>query len=290
MKRKTPSQKSWIAVLATACLGLASTGVWAAAPKETQAVLAALEARDCPAAVRELNKALAESSPQALLLGGSLFEQGLCLKKDTARAARLYQRAADAGAPGAQGRLAALYASPAAGPNKGAAVWWGLQANLPLPAACKLDKALQDNAEGFAQAVGSWPDTRLDACVYAAGVLGVLDSEFVLHPISATKGEVVVDFQAATGQLDARVAGFTSDLRDASTRVTEAHSLSGVMQSGATPTPEQQIAQRQRAELDNLSTQVNLIGRDALARFPRPSGLDANWRSIQVRIEAARAP
>lgn len=258
------------------------------AGEATKAVVKAIESRDCVTAVRELNLALAGSSPEALLFGGAMFEQGLCLKPNLERAARLYQRAAESGAGGARARLVSLYASPAAGPDKGAALWWSLQAKLPLPKACVLADNLRSNADGFAQALSAWPTALLDACVYVAGTLAVLDSEFVVTPASDSGNGVAVNFWPAAGRLDTGLDHVTQTLRDSSARVTEAHSMSGVMQSGSAPSPDQLRAQQVQEDLQILAKQVENVGRDALARFPQPQGIDANWR-IALRVVAARA-
>ena len=160
----------------------------------TKPVVQAIEARDCVAAVRELNVALAGATPEAFTLGGVMFEQGLCLKPNLERAKRLYARAVETGAAGARSRLAALHASPASGPDKGAAIWWGLQADLPLPKPCQVDTSIRGNAELFAQAVGSWTPSILDACVHVTGVLAALDAEFVLKSSATGSVNVAVDF------------------------------------------------------------------------------------------------
>jgi TPR repeat protein len=254
----------------------------------TKAVVKAIEARDCTAAVRELNLALAGASTEALLFGGSMFEQGLCLKQNTERAARLYQRAADAGAGDARSRLAALYASPAAGPDKGSAIWWALQANLPLPKPCVVGSEVRANVDAFAQALSAWPAGMLDACVHVTGVLAALDSEFIMVPAKESQAGVAIDFRPASGSLDAGSTQVNETLRDSSARVVEAHSMTGVLQSGSAPSPEQLRAQQAQQELQGLAKQVEMIGRDALARFPRPANIDKDWR-IQLRAESARA-
>ena len=254
----------------------------------TKAVVKAIEARDCATAVRELNTALAGGSTEALLFGGAMFEQGLCLKQNTERAARLYQRAADAGAGDAKSRLAALYASPATGPDKGSAIWWGLQANLPLPKPCVVPSDVRGNVDAFAQALSAWPAGMLDACVHVTGVLAVLDSEFNIRSASESQAGIAIDFRPATGSLDAGSTQVTQSLRDSSTRVTEAHSMTGVLQSGSAPSVEQQRAQQLQQELLALAKQVETVGRDALVRFPKPTSVDKDWR-IQLRTDSVRA-
>ena len=259
--------------------------LWAG--ETTKAVVKAIEARDCAAAVRELNLALSGSSAEALLFGGAMFEQGLCLKQNIERAARLYLRASEAGANGARSRLAALYASPAAGPDKGTAVWWGLQAGLPLPKQCVVANEMRSSPEVFSQALSAWPAGLLDACVHVTGVLAVLDSEFIVKLESESNGGVAIDFRPATGRIDAGVTLVTQTLRDSGVRVAEAHSMSSVLQSGTTPSPDQLRAQQLQEQLQNLSKQVQSVANDALARFPRPESVGKDWR-IQMRVEATR--
>lgn len=281
---RTPKLLSSLALLVASLAPLQSLQ----AGESTQAVIKAIEARDCAGAVRELNLALANSNPEALLFGGAMFEQGLCLKQNTERAARLYQRAADAGAGGARSRLAALYASPAAGPDKVNAIWWGLQAGLPLPRPCVVADALKNPADAFARTLNAWPVGLLDACVHVTGTLAVLDSEFIIKPASESRDGVALDFRPAAGRLDAGVDQVNQTLRDGSVRVLEAHSMSGVLQSGSTPSPDQLRAQQVQEELQSLAKQVERVGRDALARFPRPEAIDKDWR-IQLRVAAARS-
>jgi hypothetical protein len=258
------------------------------AGETTKAVIKAIEARDCVAAVRELNLALAGSSAEAFLLGGAMFEQGLCLKQNGERAARLYLRAADAGASGARSHLAALYASPAAGPDKGAAIWWGLQAGLPLPKPCGVDSEVRANAERFAKVLNDWPAGMLDACVHVTGVLAVLDSEFLVKADAATGDDVAVDFHPANGELAVRTSFVNQEIRDTSPRVVAANNVVGINQVQQNTSADMMRAQQSQADLLDLAKRVESIGRDALVRFPRPAGIAADWR-IQLRIQSVRA-
>ncbi|OYU44107.1 MAG: hypothetical protein CFE44_14730 [Burkholderiales bacterium PBB4] len=256
----------------------------------TKPVLKALEARDCPAAVKELNSALAGASSEALLLGGVMFEQGLCLKKNLERAARLYAKAADAGAPGAKSRLAGLFAAPASGPDKGAALWWAYQAGLPLPKSCTVESSVVADSEKLAQALGAWPASMLDACVHVAGVLAAIDAEFVVKPIASGGDGISVDFRPSAGTLDVRTSQSAVALVDNSPRTTatsNAGSLFAANNVTQGASPEQMLALRAQEERLALSRQVESAGKDALARFPRPNGVDADWR-IQLAIEGAR--
>lgn len=271
--------------LALLLLAAAATTCWGG--ETTQAVSRAIAARDCVGAVRELNQALAGGSAEAMLLGGAMFEQGLCLKPNVDRASRLYVRAADAGALGARSRLAALYASPAGGPDKGAAVWWGLQAGLPLPAACTVDASLRGNAERFAQELARWPAGMLDACVYVTGVLAALDAEFILQPVAANPSGVTIDFRPVSGRLDVGVSQQSQALTDSSPRVVTTNNVVGANDVQQSATPEQTRALQLQEERKSLAKSVETLSRDALARFPQPSQVDPTWR-IQLSIQAAR--
>ena len=256
----------------------------------TRDVVKAIEARDCVAAVKALNAALATGSAEALVLGGSMFEQGLCLKPNIERATRLYLRAKDAGAADAPYRLSALYASPAAGPDKGAAIWWALQAGLPLPAPCVVAPELRADAEGFAKLLGQWPAAQLDACVHVSGVLAAMGTEFVLAVGAGSAESMAVEFRPAAGELEAKTLG----LRDAhfgdvpkivgTTNAAGQYSVNLDSQHSAAGDPTQQLRE---AAARTVNAQVEAVSRDALKRFPRPAGIDAAWR-VNFKVENAR--
>jgi hypothetical protein len=249
-------------------------------------VIKAIEAKDCAGAVRELNAALASGTAEALLLGGSMFEQGLCLKPNAERAARLYQKAAEAGGGGARSRLAALYASAAGGPDKGAAMWWALQAGLPLPGACKVAPELVNDADRFAQALSTWPAAQLDACVYVTGVLASIDAEFALSPEAPAAHGVGIDFQPAAGRVEVGVSFIGQEgkelrpvytMNGSQTSITYAHD----------PSPDQLRELQLQAGRQELAKQVDKVAADALKRFPRPASVNGDWR-IRLRVEGGR--
>ncbi len=258
-----------------------------AANEYTKAVVKAIEARDCIEAVRQLNLALAGASPEALLLGGAMFEQGLCLKQNTERASRLYLRAADAGASGARSRLAALYASPEGGSDKGVAIWWALQANLPLPESCLIGNDIRSNAELFAQTLSRWPAGLLDACVHVTGVLATLDAEFVVKPGADTREGVSFEFRPSNGSVEVRVNQLGQTLIDNSPRVVATNNVVGVNNVQQSATPDQMRALMVQQEKQDLAKRIESVSRGAIARFARPAGIDGNWR-IQLSVEASR--
>jgi hypothetical protein len=266
---------------------MASGGPTVAATEGTRAVVKAIEAKDCAGAVKELNAAMATASPDAWLLGGAMFEQGLCLKPNIERAARLYQRAAEAGRGDARSRLAALYALPAAGPDKGAALWWAQQAALPMPAACGVPPEARDDAERFAKVLAGWPASQLDACVYTAGVLASLDAEFTLKPDDAPKDAVAVDFQPAAGKVVVSF-GQMGQLGNDRNPVFAGGSGLTLRSYSNELSPDQLRAMQGEAGRRELAGLVDETARAALARFPKPGSVDAAWR-IRLRADGPRA-
>ena len=282
------TQASILSVVATAAALLALPVQ--AASESTKLVVQAIEARDCVAAARELNVALAGATPEALALAGVMFETGLCLKANPERAARFYIKAADAGAASARSRLAGLYASPASGPDKGAAMWWGMQANLPLPKACQVDPGLRGNAEQFAKVLSAWPAKVLDACVHVTGVLAALDSELAIKDVSQGRTTVSIDFRPATGVLDVRSSQSSLALVDNSPRAAANSNAGNLFANNSvsqSATPEQMLALRAQEEREALIQRVETVSKTALARFPRPADIDADWR-IQLSVEGLR--
>lgn len=266
------------------------TGPCIAASESTKRVVQAIEARDCVAAARELNVALAGATPEALALAGVMFETGLCLKANLERAARFYTKAVDAGAPSARSRLAGLYASPASGPDKGAAMWWSMQANLPLPKACLVETNLRGNAEQFAKVLMAWPAGLLDACVHVTGILAALDAEFIIKDAAQGRSSVSIDFRPATAALDVRNSQSAVALVDNSPRAaanSNAGSLFASNSVSQSATPEQMLALRAQEERQTLIKRIEAVSKDALARYPRPSGIDADWK-IQLSVEGLR--
>ncbi|MFO1337245.1 MAG: hypothetical protein U1F53_03265 [Burkholderiaceae bacterium] len=271
---------------------LACSATVFAATDATKAVVKAIEAKDCPTAVKELNTALATSAPDAWLLGGAMFEQGLCLKQNVDRASRLYLRAAEAGRVDARSRLVALYALPAAGPDKAAALWWAQQAALPMPAACGVPSPARDSADAFAQALAAWPPAQLDACVYVAGVVAAMDAEFALQPDEAAgetaKDKVLVDFQPAAGRV---VVSFGRLGQQGNDRRAQFLGGGGLNLQGYAHdlSPDQMRAMQTEAGKQNLADLVDSVAQGALARFPKPGAIDAAWR-VRLRADGPRAP
>ena len=271
----------WVAALIALGAGSTAHG----ATEATKAVVKAIEAKDCAGAVRELNTAMAGSSPEAWLLGGAMFEQGLCLKQNVERASRLYLRAAEAGRADARSRLAALYASPTAGPDKGAALWWAQQAALPLPAPCAVAADARTDPDRFAAQLSAWPTARLDGCVYAAGVIAAIDAEFALKADEGTKDGVQIDFQPDTGKV---VVSFASMGQVGNEQRAQLGTGLRLESYAHDYSADQLRAMQTQSGKAALADDINTVARDALSRYPRPATVDRSWR-VQLRSEGPRA-
>lgn len=268
-------------VASLASLWTAAASAQTAAASDTAAIVSAIEAQDCAAAARALNAALEKPSPAVLLLAGSMFEQGLCLKPNVERAARFYLRAQEQ--PSAPAHLAALYAAPAAGPDKGLALWWGQRAQLPLPADCQVAADVAQDAERFSAAVSTWTPSRVNACVHVVGVLASVSAEFV----TARSGEgLPVAFSPSSGQWAVATDVLAQEAMDAGVGGGAIRSSAPGFQRSESWSQPDPVRARAREELRAQAVRAERLGRDALKRYPRPEGLDPAWRLSFVITQA----
>lgn len=253
-------------VLAAAALGVQAQPQ-AMRPDSTRAerewldgVHSALNHRDCKLAVSRLNEGLEQRYPDAFLLAGAMFEQGLCVKAQWDRAATLYQRALAAGHRGGRYRLVAGLAER----DPAVALWWLQDGDgASLPAACRAPAAVHRDAEAYAALLAGWPAGRLAACAYLAGVSAAISGELE-YPGDALgmliEGRILMQFLPAEGRIDWRTAEVTR--------------LEGSgLQSG------EQVALRDGVKArDVLRRYLDELGQRALARFKRPAGIAPDWR------------
>lgn len=215
-------------------------------------VHSALNHRDCKLAVSRLNDGLEARYPDAYLMAGTMFEDGLCVKAQWERAASMYQRAHAAGRPTGMYRMVAGLASR----DAPVALWWAQKLGAPaLPDFCRLAADVHGNAEAYAAALRVWPPGQLAACAYIAGVQAAVFGE-IKHPSVAlgryVDGKVTMRFVPAAGSIDWRV----DELED------------------ILPTPFEAPAgrkARQSAEVSqDLHRYLETISRRALERFVKP--------------------
>jgi hypothetical protein len=226
-----------------------------------QGIRSAIGGRDCERAVARLNRGLAERYPGVYLLAGALYEQGVCLKPNWARAEQMYLRAHESGHPG--GLLRLLSGLAEGGRDPAAAVWWSQQApGLPVPTDCRVAERLWRDADLFVATLKLWPAQRLSACVYTVGVLAAITGEME-YPQDAARlamrGEVSMRFTPATG--DVKVT--TTDL--------ELAPMAGVNDSGALMDRDSRSARK------TFERHAQSVAERALRRHPRPDAVPAEW-------------
>ncbi len=229
--------------------------------KAVQAVTAAITRGDCVAAAAALNAGLAKSHPEVWLLAGAMFEDGLCLKANWERALNLYQRADNAGQPGAALRLASGYAAPSGGRDLAASLWWAVRGKVALPAPCAQVAAQAGEPDRFVAALQAWPAGQLEACAYAGAVMAAVQSELAepgeLAAGLGLEGPVRIAFVPADGRFDV-----SDDLKP----------LGGVVGDAAT---RDTAARTMRAALQQ---QLKQAADGALKRHVKPAAVPAAWR------------
>lgn len=93
------------------------SSAYAQSSAQADAALLALGQKNCEAATDALNQGMASNEPRSYFIAGQLFEFGVCLKVDPARAAAVYERAALMGDADSARSLALLHARGAGVPQ-----------------------------------------------------------------------------------------------------------------------------------------------------------------------------
>ncbi len=255
--------------VAAALLVLAGAAGAADRPPESLAerdtvggVVGAVEAKDCERAVSRLNEGLARKYTGIYLLAGAMYQEGLCLRPNPERAARLYQRAWEGGHRSGLYRLVALYALP--GRDAAAALWWAATEGFNiLPGACRVSETVRQQPEAFVAALRGWPAEQLAACTYAAGVTAAVfgDAEYPGRAAAlGLAGRVHGSFAPAAPRIEWTVAE------------SETKPLQGVVSADKVGD------QNSKFMRDELRRYLTDIGERALRRYPHPEGLDPAWK------------
>jgi hypothetical protein len=129
----------------------------------------AIERGQCGRAVAHLNEGIVNEWVTHYLIGGTMFDEGLCVKPSWERAEQLYLLAYKAGRHDGVLRLIAGLARE--GRDLGSALWWTQQQKLSMPADCQLPAEVHGDPERYVAALNAWPAGRLAACAYAVGVM-----------------------------------------------------------------------------------------------------------------------
>lgn len=219
-----------------------------------------IEARDCALAVERLKDGLRKEYGEVELLAGSMYEHGVCVKRNWPRAVPFYVRAYEHGARGAAERLAAGYADPLNGPDMAAALWWAARGHRFSPASLGISEGAAADPDRFVAELRTWPLEKLIRYTYVVGVLSTVISE-MRYPELAQRyglgGEVIVRFFPAVPRIEVR-RGETHEYQ-----LLGVYNVNVLRDRGARPVN------------NSFETLVQEIGGRALKRYPQPPGLPA---------------
>lgn len=216
---------------------------------------------DCAGALKLIHGGLAANSPRAALLAGAMYEHGICLKPNWDSAVGNYVIAHNGGEHAAALRLAAGYATKAAGPDAAAALWWLSQSGtMQETGQCAVDKAERGDPDRFVAVLQTWTPKRLTECNYVVGVVATISGE-TQYPYERRtlepEGRVIVRFQPGIPKVDI----WTPAERG--------------LFSAAPPAGQQYAARATRKSRFEQTVQV--IADRALARYVQPAGIDPAW-------------
>lgn len=260
--------------LSTAALLLASLGAAAHAHAGTRSgalavdgIRVSISARDCTQAVDRLKSGLKNEYPEVFLLAGSMYENGICVKRDWERAVDFYLQAHAAGEQQAAARIAAGYADPLNGPDIAGALWWARQTSGFSLDQCAVPKDAATDPDRFVAALKTWPAARLAACNYVVGVMSTMAAE-VKYPELAIAhgigGEMTLRFLAGVPRIELQRGA------------THEYALLGWVNAD-------RLRDRKSRRMDDgFETALSAVANRALQRYPHPGGIPADTL-IQVK-------
>lgn len=254
--------------LSTAALLLALLGAAAHVQAGTRsgalavdAIRGSIEARDCVQAVDRLKSGLKNEYPEVFLLAGSMYENGICVRRDWPRAVTFYVQAHDAGEKDAAARIAAGYADPLNGPDVAAALWWAWKSEAFRMNLCAVPRDAAADPDRFVAVLKSWPASRLAACNYVAGVMSTMSAEVKYPELAAAHGiggEVTLRFLAGVPRIELQ--------RGAS----HEYELVGWVSADT-------LRDRKTRRMgDGFETALSAVANRALQRYPHPGGIPAD--------------
>ena len=173
--------------------------------KHTDSIEQMIAEGHCVPAVDALKAGLAAKKPEVMLLAGTMYDEGLCVKPNWDRAAAFYMRAQDFRQRFALERLVAGYARP--GRDNGMALYWAAQspAHMGLPRECVPAADPLKDPDGFASGIDKMPPAVFQSCVYTAGVVAQIFSETSYPPLALewnVTGNILMVFDPAANTVD----------------------------------------------------------------------------------------
>ena len=123
--QRSPAKVRWSLSVVSLVVAFSAS---AQSTAQADAALIALDQTNCEAATDALNKGMTSNEPKSFFIAGQLFESGICLKTDPAKAAVVYERAALLGDTESARSLALLHARGAGVPQsyKQAGRWYAV--------------------------------------------------------------------------------------------------------------------------------------------------------------------
>jgi len=251
-----------VTTLFVACPASAASKA-SAADSALEDVRRQIEARDCDYAVSRLKGWLKQGEPKVFLLAATMYENGLCVKRDWANAVNFYTAAFEKGLPEAADRLAAGYADPANGPDIAAALWWAHKGHGLGLRGCSVSKDVQDDPEAFVTQIGMWPEEQLTRCNYLVGVMSTISAELnypKLGSIHNVGGEVNLRFLPGQARIEVK----QQESRE--------YALLGWVDGDT-------LRERWRPEVHNaFEKTLSDLAKRALARYPQPKGIPVDLK------------
>jgi hypothetical protein len=219
----------------------------------------------CDGAVADLKAGLKKGFTEVSLLAGSMYDNGICVKRDWDRALVFYIQAWQGGMKEAADRLAAGYAAPENGADVAAALWWSRRGSNQGEQAkgmpnCALSRAAADDMDRFVAELQTWPQGRLAVCNYLVGVMSMISAE-VGYPELAAAYNVGADmhlrFQPAVPRIDLQ----RGEVRE--------YNMHGVIDGDS-------IRERGSRAVGGFEKALRDVADRALRRYPHPGGIPAD--------------
>lgn len=238
----------------------AASTVTRAGGEASDAVRQWIVARNCGVAVDRLKSGLKDGHPEVMLLAGSMYENGICVRRDWATASDFYAQALAGGIVEGAERLAAGYADPANGADVAAALWWAQRGSGARFKLCTVSREAAADPDRFVAELATWPQDRLALCNYVVGVMATIAAE-VTYPEQAADvgvgGQVTVRFLADIPRIELK----KGEMRE--------HEMVGLVDGDALRD------RRSRSVTTSFEKALGEVADRALRRFPQPKGIPA---------------
>lgn len=213
----------------------------------------------CHEAGALVNEGLEKKRANFQFLAATMYENGECTETNWETAAKYYQHAFQSGIQLALPRMVALYARSNRDPA--AALWWGSHRAELLPPACVPTSHPVKATAAFIDELAQWPEDRLRACVYSAGVVFRIWSDvgYIRDSGRGNLEDITVVFKPGAGTIE------WIDYRKNLLATSRWQSVRSELDTSSAP------------EDDDFALELWTIGVRALQQFGQPPSVDQNW-------------